>query len=111
MTVDPVAGKLYWTEWDIEKVHRANLDGTNVEDIFTTGVKRILGIAIDTEQQKIYWTNWQFPPKIQRANLDGTDNEMLLTTELNPNGIALDTSERKIYWTNSEGKKNPAFKL
>ena len=105
MAVDPVAGKLYWTEWDIEKVHRANIDGTNVEDIFTTGVKRILGIAIDTEQQKIYWTNWQFPPKIQRANLDGTDNEMLLTTELSPQGIALDTSEQKIYWANSEGGK------
>ena len=105
MTVDPVAGKLYWTEWKSEKIYRSDLDGTNIEEVFTTGAERILGIDIDADRQKIYWTNPNFPPKIQRANLDGTDIEVIITEELNPNGIALDTSEQKIYWTNSEAGK------
>lgn len=105
IVVDSVAGKLYWTEWKTGKIHRSDLDGTNIEDVFTTGVKRILGIAVDAERQKMYWTDYKFPPKIQRSNLDGTDIEMLITTELSPRGIALDTSEQKIYWTNSEAGK------
>jgi sugar lactone lactonase YvrE len=64
-----------------------------------------LGIAVDTDGQKIYWTDLNFPPKIQRANPDGTDIEVLITTELSPKGIALDTSEQKIYWTNPEASK------
>ena len=105
IVVDSVAGKLYWTEWKTGKIHRSDLDGANIEDVFTTGVKRILGIAVGANQQKLYWTDRQFPPKIQRANLDGTDIEIVITTELHTNGIALDTSEQKIYWTNSEAGK------
>ena len=105
IVVDSVAEKLYWTEWKTGKIHRSDLDGTHIEEVFTTGVKRILGIAIDMDRQKIYWTDYKFPPKIQRANLDGTDIEMVITTELSPMGIALDTSEQKIYWTNPEAGK------
>ena len=105
IVVDSAAEKLYWTEWKTGKIHRSNLDGTNVEDAFTTGVKRILGIAIDAERQKMYWTDYKFPPKVQRSNLDGTNIEMLITTELSPSGIVLDTDEQKIYWTNSEAGK------
>ena len=105
IVVDSVAGKLYWTEWKTGKIYRSNLDGTNIEDVFTTGIKRILGIAIDIDRQKIYWTGYKFPPKIQRSNLDGTDIEMVITTELHTNGIALDTNAQKIYWTNSEAGK------
>ena len=105
ITVDAVGGKLYWTEWKTGKIHQSDLDGTNIEDVFTTGVKRILGIAVGADRQKIYWTDREFPPKIQQANLDGTDIEALITTELHTNGIALDTSEQKIYWTNSEAGK------
>ena len=105
IVVDSVAEKLYWTEWKTGKIHRSDLDGTNIEDVFTTGVKRILGIAIDMDRQKIYWTDYKFPPKIQRSNLDGTNIEMVITTELSPSGIALDTDEQKIYWTNPEAGK------
>lgn len=105
MAVDLVAGKLYWTEWKSEKIYRSDPDGTNIEEVFTTGSKRILGIDVDADRQKIYWTNLNFPPKIQRANLDGTDVEVLITTELSPRGIALDTSNQKIYWTNPEASK------
>ena len=102
IAVDSVAGKLYWTEWKTGKIHRSDLDGTNIEDVFTTGVKRILGITVGADREMIYWTDREFPPKIQRANLDGTNLEVVIITELSPYGIALDTGEQKIYWTNLE---------
>ena len=105
IVVGSVAEKLYWTEWKTGKIHRSNLDGTHIEEVFTTGVKRILGMAVGADGRKLYWTDREFPPKIQRANLDGTDIEMVITTELSPMGIALDTSEQKIYWTNPEAGK------
>ncbi len=105
ITVDSVARKLYWTEWKSEKIHRSDLDGTNVAEVFTTGSKRILGITVDADGRKLYWTVPNFPPKIQRSNPDGTDIEVLITTELSPKGIALDTSKQKIYWTNPEASK------
>ena len=105
IVVDSVAGKLYWTEWKTGKIHRSDLDGTNIEDVFTTGVKRILGMAVGADGRKLYWTDYKFPPKIQRSNLDGTNIEIVITTELSPSGIALDTDEQKIYWTNSEAGK------
>ena len=45
---DAVAsGKMYWTDLGTEKIQRANLDGSNVEDLVTTGVVRPAGIALD----------------------------------------------------------------
>ena len=105
IAIDSAVGKLYWSEWNTGKIHRSNLDGTDVEDVFTTGTKRIFGIAVDADRRKLYWTDPEFPPKIQQANLDGTDGKVIITTELSPRGIALDTDERKIYWTNSEALK------
>ena len=40
------AAKMYWTDWHAGKIHRANLDGTNVEDIIT-GLSGPQYIALD----------------------------------------------------------------
>lgn len=44
--------KIYWTQW--QKISRANLDGTNVEDVITG---RFLpeDITIDTQNGRIFW--------------------------------------------------------
>lgn len=112
IAVDASGRKIYWTEGyhqgDIfspftGKIRRANLDGTNVEDLITAEFNPT-DIAIDAVGGKIYWTDDRFTPpfvrKIQRANLDGAHVEDLVTTGLaNPRGIAIDAVGRKIYWT------------
>lgn len=40
-------GKMYWTDTGTEKIQRANLDGTDIEDMITTGLRNLAGIAID----------------------------------------------------------------
>ena len=90
--------KMYWTDVVTDKIKRANLDGSNVEDLITTGLSAPNGIALDVGRGKMYWTDFN-NRKIQRANLDGSNVEDLITTGLtNPPGIALDIARGKMYW-------------
>ena len=82
---------MYWTDWGTDKIQRANLDGSNIEDLVTQGLSSPSGIALDVEGGKMYWTDWG-TAKIQRANLDGSNVEDLVTRTQGlrgPNGIAL----------------------
>jgi hypothetical protein len=76
---------MYWTAE--AKIQRANLDGTQVEDLVTRG--RPYGIALDVAGGKMYWANY-VGQKIQRANLDGSGVENVVTRLLYPGVIALD---------------------
>ena len=90
---------MYWTDWNTKKIQRANLDGSHVEDLITTGLDVPRGIALDVERGKMYWTDWG-TKKIQRANLDGSQVKELITTESGDlGGIALDVEHGKMYWT------------
>ena len=96
---DAGAGKMYWTDRETEKIQRANLDGSGVEDLVTSGLSGLAGLALDLGAGKMYWTDWG-TNKIQRANLDGSGVEDLVTTGLSgPRGIALDLGAGKMYWT------------
>ena len=91
--------KLYWTDSGTDKIQRSNLDGSDVEDLVTTGLDRPSAIALDVSGGKLYWMDGG-TDKIQRSNLDGSGVEDLVTTGLVvPNGLALDMSGGKLYWT------------
>jgi len=97
IAVDPSAGKVYWADDAGGKIQRANLDGSDVEDlVIVVGVIRAM--ALDLQNQKMYWTNVH--DVIQRANLDGSNVEALVH-ESNQfgRGIALDIAAGKVYWT------------
>jgi DNA-binding beta-propeller fold protein YncE len=101
-----VAGlKMYWTDRGTQKIQRANLDGTDLEDLVSSGLVDPLGIALDIAGSKMYWTDFG-TAKIQRANLNGTGVEDLVTAGLSiPNGIALDVAGGKMYWTDQGTNK------
>ena len=40
------------------KIQRANLDGSSVQDLITTGLRDPMGIALDVAGGKMYWTDW-----------------------------------------------------
>ena len=82
---------MYWTSGC--KIQRANLDGSNVEELVPSsqGIKE--GIALDTDGNQMYWTVWNATTnKIQRANLDGSDVEDVVTDSILTIGIALSTA-------------------
>ena len=83
--------KMYWTNLNANKIQRANLDGSNVEDLITRGLNKPYELKLDLAGGKMYWTN-RFDGKIQRANLDGSNVEDLVTRAnglSSPSGLAL----------------------
>ena len=97
-------GKLYWTTDD--KIRRADLDGSNIQEI-VTGKKNLRGLAVDSVDEKIYWTvawtlNTDVVPKIQTADLDGSNIQDLVERVGSAQGIAVDGAGNKMYWTRPE---------
>ena len=95
---DSFGQKMYWTDTITDKVQRANLDGTAVEDLFGSGGNP-RGITLDITGGKIYWTD-SGADVIRRSDLDGSNVEDLVTTGRlsEPRGIALDLAAGKMYW-------------
>ena len=82
-------GKIYWIERSNGgggALQRANLNGTQIEELkaLTGGVP--LGIAVDASDNKIYWTKLS---KIQRTNLTGRSVTDVVTGLSRPGAIAL----------------------
>ena len=103
LALDIGAGKIYWTEssnggipgpgapWE-GSVHRADLDGTNIETLVTSGdVGEDMfpwGIALDVKNSKMYWADIN-TGKIRRADLDGSNVEEVVTGLDSPQGLDL----------------------
>ena len=99
------ASKLYWTDWGTDKIQRANLDGSGVEDLVSGGgLDGPDGLALDMAGGKLYWTD-AGANKIQRADLNGSNVEDLVTGLGIPYGLALDVSGGKMYWTSRQTNK------
>ena len=96
----PTDLSIYWTDASTDKIQRANLDGSNVQDLVTLGLETPVSIALDVRGGKMYWTDLG-TKKIQRANLDGSNVQDLVTRTQglsHPAGIALDIAGGKMYW-------------
>lgn len=95
VAIDPQVGKIYWTESGFEKIRRANLDGSNIENLITEGFNGLVDLDLDLDQGKMYWLE---AFEIWRADLDGTDIEKLVGGLDVPTGIALDPASGKMFW-------------
>lgn len=103
MVMDNVNLKLYISDVGANKIYRCNLDGSSFEE-FRTGLDQPNGLAIDNQDNKIYWDT---SSGIQRADMNSTDlnqKEDFVTAQPNdPEGLDIDTVNRKLYWVNYDG--------
>ena len=114
--------KLYWSDREGMRIMRANLDGSRIETLVDTSEddarpgkdakKWCVGIALDVERGKVYWTQ-KGPEKagqgrIFRANLEipegqtpanRQDVEVLYNNLPEPIDLDLDLGNRIMYWT------------
>ncbi|MGH7453260.1 MAG: choice-of-anchor D domain-containing protein, partial [bacterium] len=101
--------KLYWTEPLVstpDTLHRSNLDGSEVESIFTNNAS-MRGIAVDEVSGRLYWAD-RGDGTIRSSRLDGSDIAVLLSG-VDALDLAIDHAGGKIYWTNfSSGTINQA---
>jgi Low-density lipoprotein receptor repeat class B len=121
LQLDKRGGKLYWSDREGMRVMRANLDGSGIETLVQTGsteadrrdqTKWCVGIAVDVERGRIYWT--QKGPdnagkgRIFRAGIDiprgesasrRSDIEVLYDRLPEPIDLEIDHAKRVLYWT------------
>jgi len=116
------SGKLYWSDREGVRVMRANLDGSKIETLVDTSQgdprpgtdarKWCVGIAVDAESGRIYWTQKgdsnSGQGRIFRANVEvapaqspanRTDIELLYENLPEPVDLDLNPANRILYWT------------
>ena len=105
MAIDEIDNKIYYADFYGKRILRSNLDGTELENVITSGLWAPSSIVVDGSRRKVYWID-QF--EIYRANLDGTDIEMLLKS-YEPSDLAIDEGAGKIYWLFHYPKNPPTL--
>ena len=122
LQLDKNHGKLYWSDREGMRIMRANLDGSKIETLVDTSEgdarpgkdlkKWCVGIALDVERGKVYWTQKGADKagqgRIFRANLElpqgqtpanRQDLEVLYDNLPEPIDLDLDLGNRMMYWT------------
>ncbi len=121
LQIETKSQKLYWCDREGMRVMRCNLDGTAIETLVQTGetdadrhdqTRWCVGIAVDTDGGKIYWTQKggdnAGQGRIFRAGIDvptgegpaaRTDIELLFEDLPEPIDLDIDPSTRMLYWT------------
>ncbi len=96
LAVDPIGGKVYWFDSFLDRIERANLDGTGRQTLAVGA--GAAGIAIDPVVGKLYWASTD-ANVIRASNFDGTGGVDLISTS-SPVALSLDVAGGFIYWTN-----------
>ncbi len=122
LQLDEKNRKLYWCDREGMRIMRANLDGSNIETLLDTSEgdarpgktinKWCVGIALDVDGGKLYWTQKGSDNagqgRIFRASLEipkgqspanRKDIELLYGGLPEPIDLELDLAKRTIYWT------------
>jgi hypothetical protein len=121
LKLEPTTKKLYWSDREGMQVERANLDGSDIEVLYTSGTsaqdrqdisRHCVGIAVDVAGGFFYWS--QKGPdngglgSLRRAHLampagensqNRSDVEILYDGLPEPIDIDLDLAAGYIYWT------------
>ena len=100
LALDPVHGRIYWTEPIGRRIGWAALDGSDVGGFSVDAGPQ--GIALDASRGEVYWTwdDWKGSTGIRRSSLEGTDREDLVAGKPFEvyKAIALDPVGGRIHW-------------
>ncbi|RXN31423.1 low-density lipo receptor-related 1B [Labeo rohita] len=98
---------IYWTDMGLNRISRAKRDQTWREDIITTGINRVEGIAVDWIAGNLYWTDHGLN-LIEIARLNGLYRSVVISEGLDqPRAIAVHPQRGYLFWT--EWGKNPCI--
>ncbi len=90
IAVDVNNGKIYWAD-GAGFIGEANLNGSNSDDTFITGITNPVSVVVDPVFGKIFFGTTGAGGDIRSANLDGSGVSIFLSSNINqPNGLALD---------------------
>eukprot|EP00066_Takifugu_rubripes_P020818 XP_011610084.1 PREDICTED: low-density lipoprotein receptor-related protein 1B [Takifugu rubripes] len=90
---------VYWTDMGLNRISRAKRDQTWREDVITTGISRVEGIAVDWIAGNLYWTDHGFN-LIEISRLNGAYRSVVISEGLDqPRAIAVHPQKGYLFWT------------
>jgi hypothetical protein len=98
LTVDPIAGKLYWSECGTShRIESSSLDGSNIRTLAAHNIKCPASLVIDQPQQILYWVD----PELQLIEAVSTQDavRMNLHSKHVPYPLSLAIFEEDLYVT------------
>jgi hypothetical protein len=105
VTVDEVAGKVYYGAVPTSEIRRCGLSGESVE-VFASGIGYVFSIDIDPMGERIYWSEYDVAAeagRIVRAGLPFGQNRETIVPDL---GLAVDlvvdAVGDKLYWIDQD---------
>ncbi|XP_052775178.1 low-density lipoprotein receptor-related protein 8-like isoform X2 [Mya arenaria] len=126
IAVDWLFKRIYWTDYQADKIMVADYNGANKHAVITTGLSDPRAIALDPEYGQMYWTDWNKDAKIEMCGMNGvcpkrSENALTKVGSVHlgwPNGLTIDYVSRKVYWIDAKlhkigsadmDLKNPRF--
>jgi len=103
--------ELYYIALGDEFIRKLTLDGTGtVNDVVSIAGKGGVGMAYDSVNQKIYFSDFESYPNgnIWRMNLDGSELTSIASGIGDPYAVAVDPAGGKVYWVDDDGNVSKA---
>ncbi|EDO49133.1 predicted protein [Nematostella vectensis] len=100
----PEKGLMFWTDVGKNgpKILRASMDGSFPQPIVSNIPRSPVGLAVDTDRDKLYWTDTAHK-KIEFSDLQGAKRTVLVDTNLlTPIGLAIHGDF--VYWIDSRAR-------
>lgn len=116
LAIDPVANKLYASDWQgtaqAGAVRRMNLDGSAFETFVSSVIDGPVGLAIDPVAGRLYYARVGSASAfgaIRSISVSGGDDR-LQVTNIRPRDIQLDLIGRGVYWNERVQTENPGIR-
>jgi len=102
LAFDWISRNIYWTDYILEHVEVANMNGTYRRILFHENLTNPWSIAVDPRAgaRFLFFTDWGSNPRIERSNLDGQQRTVLVHDGIQmPVGLTLDHIREEVYFT------------
>ncbi|KAJ6665385.1 hypothetical protein lerEdw1_003225 [Lerista edwardsae] len=105
LTVDWIAGNIYWIDSNLDQIEVAKLDGTLRTTLIAGAMEHPRAIALDPRYGILFWTDWDANfPRIESASMSGAGRRIIykdMDSGAWPNGLTVDHFEKRIVWTDA----------
>ncbi|CAF1581398.1 unnamed protein product, partial [Rotaria sordida] len=99
---DWIGGNLYWTDYMLEHVEVATMDGRYRRVLYHENLTNPWSIVVDPRAglRYLFITDWGKNPRIERASMDGQQRISIVNDSIEmPIGLTLDLIRQEIYFT------------
>ncbi|XP_051039808.1 low-density lipoprotein receptor-related protein 1B-like [Phodopus roborovskii] len=105
LTVDWIAGNIYWIDSNLDQIEVSKLDGSLRATLIAGDMEHPRAIALDPRYGILFWTDWDANfPRIESASMSGAERKTIykdMKTGAWPNGLTVDHFEKRIVWTDA----------